>query len=828
MNKQLAQWQFKDVDPGAANRSDLAIGRGDGWMAISAPGDTYLALVEAKRLDHPFIARNETNAEWIRHREWWWHTRVAIDAVAEREKAELVFDGLDTFADIYVDGNRIAASNNMFTQLRVDVTDLAGSGERNVAVCFHPVATRIDLRILPTWGTFSIFNDEGRALVRKAQYGWGWDWGPNLPTVGIWKPVRIERVTRAMISSLDFTTLSVSGDTAQVRADLTLTGQDRVDVELLDPDGRVAARGSREGTGSLDLEIAAARLWWTADLGEQPLYTLTARTAGGERSRRVGIRTIDLDQSPDPEEPGATFFRFILNGVPIFAKGACWIPASSFIGAVPPDTYRDYVARAVSANMNMLRIWGGGIYEDDGFYDACDTAGVLVWQDFMFACAPYPEDDDFLANVRTEIAGQVRRLRSHPCLALWCGNNEIQLLQAFDNHVRKVDERLVGLSIFEELIPEILNELDPVTPYWPSSPWGKGNPNSMRTGDVHDWTVWHGAAPVRDEMPKGPLMSLHPEGIHFTRYAEDEARFVSEFGIHGSPALATLRRWMASEDMTLDSPGFKERNKDRGNKASDMASLTTGRPRTIAEYVDFTMLLQAEGLKFGIEHFRRRKPHCSGALIWQFNDCWPCVSWSLIDYDGVAKASYFAVRAAYAPVLASLRYVDYGTAELWITNDRTTQIADMASLTLMSFDGRQDWRTDVPFIVEGNQSVMIWRGEIGARVNHVLTVRAPSGLFPDNRLLPAPVKDLALPSDPGLTWRVVGARVSVTAAQYALSVYVDARDDSVRFDDNYFDLAAGETRTIFADRPMAAAVEVSSWADRRAAHDRALTAEVAA
>lgn len=819
MNQLLSRWRLKDVEPGGGVIAELALGGGAGWIDVRAPGDTYLALVDAKRLDHPFVGRNEAAAEWVRHREWWWHCRFDLDPAAAGDITELVFEGLDTIADVYLDGTRVASSDNMFRRLRLDLGGLTGSAGHDLAVRFHPAASAVAGRHLPAWRQFKIFHDEGRALMRKAQYGWGWDWGPNLPTVGIWKPVHIDRRSVAAVSDLAFTTLTIGDEEATVRIDVELTAPASVAIELLDPDGKTVAEGGLEESGSLVLSVPQPQLWWTADLGTPALYTLTARTPGApDRSRRVGIRTVALDQSPDPDEPGATFFRFVLNGVPIFSRGACWIPASSFIGAVPRETYVDLVASAAAANMNMLRVWGGGIYEDDAFYDACDAAGLLVWQDFMFACAPYPEDDAFIANVRGEVAEQVRRLRSHACLALWCGNNEIQLLQAFDNHVSRTDDILVGLPIFERHIPEILVELDPVTPYWPSSPWGGPNPNSMRRGDVHNWTVWHGAAPVMDADPIGPLMAQGAEGIHFTRYAEDMARFVSEFGIHGAPSLATLRRWMAPEDLTLDSEGFRERNKDHGDKANKMASLLTGRPKTIEEYVDFTGLLQAEGLAFGIEHFRRRRPHCSGALVWQLNDCWPCISWSLIDHDGAPKASYFAVKRAFAPVLASFRRGEGNAVELWITNDTLAPIADVASIALTRLDGGEDWRTDVAIDVAANQSVLVWRSEVSQGTDQVLTVRAELGGFQPNRLLAAAVKDLALSDDPGLGWLVEDRQVTVTAAQYALAVHVETDDPAVRFDDNYFDLPAGGTRTIAADRTISdTAIRISSWADRHAA-----------
>jgi beta-mannosidase len=816
VNQQLSTWRIVDVDPGNPRASDRAFGLGDGWIASTAPGDTYLALIAAGRLEHPFAGRNEAAADWVRHREWWWHTQITIDAAAAADALELVFDGLDTFADIYLDGTWIGSSDNMFRQLRLALAPVA-AGAHHIAVRFSPTAAVVGERPLQAWKNLNIFIQERRPLMRKAQFGWGWDFGPSLPTVGIWKPVRIESAGAGSAPKLNFTTLSIDGDTATARVDVEWAGAGDVAVELLAPDGTLAASGVRKGAGSLSLTIARPLLWWTVGLGAQPLYTLVARTAAGPEQRQlVGIRTLAIDESPDPDEPG-TLFRFVLNGVPIFSKGACWIPVSSFVGAVTPQTYTDYVLRAAAANMNMIRIWGGGVYEHDAFYDACDAAGVLVWQDFMFACAIYPEDEAFLASVRAEVTEQVQRLRTHPCIAVWCGNNENEVLNQFENMLNRTNDPLPGGAIFDRHIPELLRELDPCTPYRPSSPWGGRTPNSMRVGDVHNWSVWHGAALMDEEMPMGPMFGKTAEDIAYTHYADDKARFVSEFGIQAAPELATLKRWMAADDIVLGSQGFLDRAKDHGDKANLMTSLVTGRAASVEEFVDFTMLTQAEGLKFGIEHFRRRMPHCSGTLIWQFNDCWPGISWSLIDHDGVAKASYYVVKKAYAPVLASFRRGADDAVELWITSDQLTPIADTASVVLVDFNGEEHWRTDVAFEVGANTSAIVWRGTVQDAVDRVLTVDSASGKFPANRLLLAAPKDLALAPNPGLEWKADGARLTVTAASYALSVRIATGDPTIRFDDNYFDLAAGQSRTVVANGAIdPSAIEVTSWADRRA------------
>ncbi|MDF7776116.1 hypothetical protein P1X14_12725 [Sphingomonas sp. AOB5] len=822
MDSIAAAWRIRDFVPGEGLAAGAALGEGEGWIPAEAPGDTYRALIAAGRLEDPYRGRNEAAAAWVRDREWWWHSTLELAPSQPGEKLTLVFDGLDTFADIYLDGALLGQAGNMFRSWRFDLSDVA-PGAHALAICFHPTAAMVAGAPLPAWSSFTDrISRSRRTLMRKAQFGWGWDWGPDLPTIGIWQPVHVERRRSAVVRSVNFSTLSIDDGTAQVTAEAELSGSAEVVFELIDPDGVTVASATRHGSGGVAMTVPDAKLWWTADLGGQPLYTLVARIEGAPEHRtRVGIRTIAIDQSPDPDEPGTTFFRFVLNGVPIFAKGSCWVPASSFVGAIPDTAYRDLLARAVEANMNMIRVWGGGIYEPDLFYDECDRLGLLVWQDFMFACAPYPDNDPaFVENVRAEVAEQVARLRHRACLALWCGNNENQAIQFFDDYVKGVQTPLAGLSFYDELIPAILGQLDPVTPYWPSSPWGGPTPNSMRGGDVHNWTVWHGIPLVPDADPVGAYETA-PEGVAFTRYAEDMARFVSEFGLQGAPDIGTLRRWMAPEDMVLGSEGFLERIKDVADKASAMMAPVTGAPATLEQFVDFTMMAQAEGLKFGIEHYRRRKPHCSGALIWQHNDCWPCVSWSLIDYDGVAKASFYSTMRAFAPVMASFRR-DGDAAELWITNDGLTPVHGEVVVALVRLDGGAAWRKTVSADVAANASACIWRGTVIDTPDHVLTVRSPDGLFPDNRLLLAPIKALAL-TDPGL--RVTGEqvdgelRLTITADRYALAVRLRSDEADLRFDDNHFDLAGGERRTIIVIRTGGGAVspdsvEVTSWNER--------------
>jgi beta-mannosidase len=581
------------------------------------------------------------------------------------------------------------------------------------------------------------------------------------------------------------------------------------DVSLTDPEGKIVAHRALDLSqgSSVEFDIANPQLWWTPELGGQPLYALSVKLLRDgrvidSRALDVGIRTIALDMSPDAGEPGTEFFRFILNGVPIFAKGVNWIPASSFVAALTEADYAKLLKSAADANMNMIRVWGGGIYEPDVFHALCDRLGLLVWQDFMFACARYPEDDpEFVENVRGEVAYQVKRLRNHPSTALWCGNNEGQIIQQLVNHMSKMDTPYEGERLFDTVIAEIADELDPQTPYWPGSPYGGPLANSMKAGDVHDWTVWHGIPPIPDDKLVGEV-DRSPKGIAYTRYAEDMGRFISEYGIQASPSLATLSRWVDREKFSLNGEAFLNRVKDNPkNKVDSILIPVTGLPETLEQYADFTQLTQGEGLKFAIEHFRRRKPHCSGSLIWQHNDCWPGISWSIVDYDGVGKAGYFFVSRAYAPVLGSFKGLDDGSVEFWITNDTLKPLDISCRLALVSSQGGDIWNENLTTHVGGNESIRVWSADaerLGPAAERVLTARADA--FPANRHFFAAIKDIPF-ADAAPKMRVerIDAhrlRAIVTGSAYHYGVRIEAPHPATHYSDNCFDLMQGEVRSI--------------------------------
>lgn len=811
----LDRWQACDVDPGTGAPDDALAD----WMDVPAPGDIYQALVAAGRLKHPFKGRNEAEAAWVRDREWWWRTMFpAPDWDVASQALALVFEGLDTFAEVFLDGVSLGRSDNMFHSWRFDLSSRVTPGATHrLSVRFDPTQRAVDRPPLRGWSSFTDrISRSQRNLMRKAQFGWGWDWGPDLPTVGIWRPASIEVRSLARIEGVRFTTTRADEARAEACVHFELSPAASgfaMDIQLTDPDGRIVFERTGPVVEQLDIAVDHPLLWWTSDQGGQPLYTLAVQlSVDGQLldsvEQRVGLRTLALDQSPDPDEPGATFFRFILNGRPIFAKGACWAPPTSFVADVDTDAYRRLISQAVDANMNMIRVWGGGVYEPDLFHDLCDEKGVLVWQDFMFACAPYPEDGAFVASVEREVDEQVRRLRSHASTALWCGNNENQAMHQIHADLSEEAGPLAGALLYEQVIPDLLAQLDSSTPYWPGSPWGGPNPNSMKAGDVHDWTVWHGIPPIPDDRMTEPF-GFAPEKIGYERYVEDKGRFISEFGIQAAPMLATLQRWMDPADLDLDSEGFQQRIKDEARKALAMVGPVTGEPKTLQDYIDFTQWTQAEGLKFGIEHFRRRRPHCSGALIWQFNDCWPCVSWSLVDYDGVEKAAYHAVKRAFAPLLASFETVG-DEAVLWITNDQAQRASGEIVVEMEDVAGRSLWSETLTYAVGPRDHVQPWRGAKPQDPRHVLRVRSRTDQFADNRLFGAPAARLEFAADPGLdaqfdTISAAALDVTLHADAYVAFVHFVSDRTDLRFSDNYFDLGQRQRRVvrIEGDQPIA-------------------------
>ncbi len=818
-------WKLKDFAPeeGLMLRAFAEQFDTSEWIDITAPGDVHQALIEAGRIEDPFYDRNEDKCAWMEEREWWYRLTFENDEkpLNQDERLLLAFEGLDTFVTIWLNGEELGRSANMFREVVFDVGQRLRTGAPNtLALCFHPPLQEIGKAPFENWGR----NPE-RVTMRKAQFGYGWDWGPRLPTIGIWRGVELRRQRYATIQGMHFSTLEIDANrgralvAVQIDVERFATGPTlEINVALLSPDAAAGTTVVAEQTLTLQesgsqpsatvyMEIENPQLWWTHDLGRPALYTLRATLSQDgaqleQQQQEVGIRTLGLDQSPDTDEPGTRFFRFVLNGVPIFARGANWIPAHSFVGALKAERYEMLLRASQEANMNMLRVWGGGIYEHDVFYELCNRTGILVWQDFMFACAIYPEDDPiFVDEVEAEARYQVRRLRNHPCMALWCGNNENQWIHD-RTYPDKPELPVPGSLYYHKILPEIVEELDGKTPYWPGSPYGGNDYNSMEDGDVHNWQVWHGNTPRR--FGEEASVDRSPEGVSFLHYAEDMGRFTSEFGMHAAPVYETLRRNIPADQLYHHSPAMDHHNKDNPkNKGDNLMITVTGLPDGLDEYIDYSMIAQAEGLKFGIEHYRRRKPHCSGTLIWQLNDCWPVLSWSIVDYYGFGKAGYFYTKRVYAPILASFKEQSDGSVELWVTNDTLSEVSDTLTIRSGNFVSGTLWEEHCQIQVAANSSQVIWRGDAGKVAggpDTYLAVRSASDFCPANRHFFRSIKELQrTPVQPEITITQQSEHelhVHLRAVAYTFFLHLSVPDEHTGFTDNYFDLEAGESRSI--------------------------------
>ncbi|RRJ63659.1 glycoside hydrolase family 2 protein [Paenibacillus oralis] len=834
-------WKLQHFEVGEKPAHELAAPGLDDrfWIGAAVPGDVHSALLERRIIDPPYFGHNDAKCRWIERKEWWYRTPFTLDAAPEEgERIELKFEGLDTFAAVYVNGHEIGRTANMFREYVFDVTRIVREGWNVLAVRFEPLHLHHRDKEQFEWSSYT----KERPWIRKAAMNFGWDWGPRIVTAGIWGKVRLTRRKQAKLTGVYACTRSLEAGEAvlhfNAQAESFRKGtQAEVEVRLLDAGGLEAAcavlpilgdRGAGQGGAAggvgrafgqaeAELRVRDPRLWWTHDLGEPYLYTLEVvlRAEGEEVDRYIqpfGIRTLELALRNDD---GSNAFAFILNGVKVYAKGANWIPADNLIGSIPESTYRGLIELAVEGRMNMLRVWAGGIYEKDVFYDECDRRGVLVWQDFAFANALFPDfNRDFMDNVRQEVIDNVKRLRNRASLALWCGNNEIDWLYDMKSAAGDITGPFFGERIYHELIPEVLAELDPARPYWPSSPYGANggyDANDPHTGDRHNWQVWHGSVYPRMQGEK-PRLDYSIEGVTFKNYKRDFALFSSEFGMHASANRYTLEKNIPAGQFVWGSAEMAYRNKDTNHrKGILLMEGYTGIPRDIEEYMDFSMLTQAEGLKYGIEHFRRNRHLGSGALVWQLNDSWPGTSWSMIDYELLPKASFYYAKTFYHPVLLSLEHEPGEPLQVWVVNDTLEPLRGTVELTVHALNGgtavyRAAFAADIPpqsaVRIGAVEEAAALRGAGPEEVTAVLT--ASGFAAPANRYYLRDPKDLRLP-ETELDVRVDEAAqaVTVTAAGPGAARFVklELPLGRVRYSDNYFDLLPGESRTVHIWHP---------------------------
>jgi len=802
-------WQLKQRDPARAIGDDCA--SDDGWIPARVPGTVHEALLAAGRIPDPFYGLNERAVQWVGEQEWLYRCVFEADAAfVGAGPVMLCCDGLDTIATVWLNGERVLDADNMFVPQRVDVAALLQPGSNTLAILFAS-ALRVGKAREAEWGARAVWNgDASRVYVRKAQYHYGWDWGPSLLTAGPWRPIRFE-ASQARIAEVHCP-IEVDADLKRATIPVRVTvdanqapgGQDRalaVRLRLIDPHGATVDQARLPIAGNMGhtFTVNDPALWWPSGFGAQPLYRLVAMLVTGEgdtvldeRELRLGIRRLRLIQEPLADEPGASFV-FEINNTPIFCGGANWIPADSFTTRLTPKDYRTQLDQAAAANMVMLRVWGGGIYEDDAFYDGCDERGLLVWQDFMFACGMYPAHEEFLRSVRAEAEAQVRRLRHHPCLALWCGNNEdyqiAQSIGAYDAGFAGdfTQTRFPARAMYERLLPELCARLDPTRPYWPGSAYGSGaDTNGQTTGDRHTWDVWHGAtAPYQD-------------------YPKYEGRFVSEFGMQSTPALATIETVTPPDERYPQS-----RTMDHHNKADDGPRRLAGylndtlRVRdTLEDYTYATQFVQSEALGAAYRGWRRRwrgpgQYAVAGALVWQLDDCWPVTSWAIVDFARRPKPAYYTVRRELARVAVGLASAPGGVA-VWAVNGTLTAVDAELIVRGYSLGGAELFAREQRVALAPNRATELGTHLFGQKEQTVVAARllVEGDVVARATLWPEPFKYLTLP-DPDISIQRSGDRLQVQAARPAKGVWLTAGEGAA-WDDNMLDLLPGDTQMVTA------------------------------
>ncbi len=781
------------------------------------PGDVYKDLLEAKQIPDPFYRDNEEQCKWIGESDWVYSRNFSVSkALLKREQVFLKCHGLDTLATVRINGKKIATTDNMFRTWEWDVKSLLTAGSNTIAISFSSAMkycrAKGKQRKLPSWVAYD------RNWIRKEQCNFDWDWGLHAVTCGIWRDIELIGVDTARLTDVAVVQdhsqkgrvgLSVSLaaerlNRKRLKAVVTVSFKERqVQRE------EVSMRGAKR---SVDLRVTDPQLWWPNTMGEQPLYDVTVDLIDGAGNtldtltKRIGLRTLELDRHQD--EWGESF-QFVVNGVPFFAKGANWIPADAILARMSEKHYRMLLEASAAANMNMLRVWGGGIYEDDRFYDLCDELGICVWQDFMFACATYPSfDKSFMATVKAEASDNVRRLRHHPSIALWCGNNELEGWMVRDTWTQYAMSWKDYGKLFDKLLPDLTSKLDPQRAYWPSSPHTpKGDrqeDNNPNSGDAHLWDVWHGKKP-------------------FEWYRTCEHRFNSEFGFQSFPEPRTVNGCTEPGDRNITSRIMEHHQRSGIGNATimqymlDWFKLPLGFENTLW----VSQVLQGMAIKYACEHWRRSMPRGMGTLYWQLNDCWPVASWASIDFHGRWKALHYMAKEFFAPVLVSgVEDKKTGTVEIHVTSDRLKAldatvswcVTDAAGQELLS--GSKKLKTPV----NGNRKVKTLKLqsliEKQSANDLIVWLELETAGEPTQRnmVLFARPKHLELNEKPGgqavIKANEDGSFELALSSKYpALWTWLELQGSDASFSNNFFHLRPGvsETVTVRPKRKLALA-----------------------
>lgn len=784
-------------------------------IRAKVPGCVHMDLLEAGIIPDPFYRDNEKELMWIGETDWEYRRQFFVEKeILDYERIILRCHGLDTMATIIVNGRQVGTANNMYRIWEYDLKPVLQEGENSIIIQFPAVMPYLRDRdeefYLPAWGVGEYKVNSG-GWIRKQPSNFGWDWGPMLVTCGIWRDIEIIAYNKGRIS--DISILQDHSEEGAVILDIVnfveTTGKHafkgKVELEfegeiLLEEEGSF-----EEGQLRYRLKVDNPRLWWPNGMGEQPLYTLKLYLfdeQGKEldrQSKRIGLRTLELVLE---EDQWGQSFKFAVNGVQFFAKGANWIPADTFVARLQAEDYYSLLKDAADANMNMIRVWGGGIYEDDVFYDICDELGLCVWQDFMFACSTYPAfDEDFLENVRYEAIDNIKRIRHHACLALWCGNNELEQGIVAD----KWDTERIQMSwadysrLFDKLLPGLVKEYSPQTAYWPGSPHSplgdRVDSNNPDWGDAHLWEVWHGRKP-------------------FEWYRTCKHRFVSEFGFQSFPEPATVYSYTEPEDRNISSYIMEEHQRSPiGNTTIIHYMLDWFRlPGKFEDLLWTSQVLQGLAIKYAVEHWRRSMPRTMGTLYWQLNDCWPVASWSSIDYYGRWKALHYMARRFYAPLLISgLEDGEGSTVEIHVTSDKLKPVTGEVIWKLTDVSGKmiKTGQREIEIPASSNTLVeTLYLGEYVAEYGSRnlllwLELKVDGETVSDNLVAFKKPKHMEL-QEPGISYQVEKItdncfRVFLEAEKPALWTWLELKDYRARYSDNFFHLYPGKKQAVLVE-----------------------------
>ncbi|GAA1875582.1 glycoside hydrolase family 2 protein [Asanoa iriomotensis] len=640
MRKTLnAGWTFA---PAAGNEVPENVAAA-GAIPAAVPGCVHTDLLAAGLIPEPFHDRNETLLQWVGRTTWTYTARFDWRGPGGHDRVDLVCEGLDTIADLELNGVPLGSTANMHRSYRFDVRDGLQPGTNELRITFHPARDYAE-HWQRTLGDRPNAYPEPFNFIRKMACNFGWDWGPNLVTAGVWQPVDLHLWHTARLDRVR-PLVTVDGDTGRVEVHADIARATDGPLTLTATVGKHTTSATTAGdTAHLTLEIPEPRRWWPRGYGDQPRYDLEVTLADNTGTtldtwhRKIGFRDVRIGTTPDAD---GTPFTVTVNDQPIFVRGVNWIPDDVFPSRITRERLDQRLQQATGANVNLLRVWGGGRYESEDFYDLADAYGLMVTQDFLFACAAYPEEEPFATEVAAEAAEQVVRLASHPSLIWWCGNNENIWGHADWGWRDKLDDKTWGAGYYHRTLPAIVEDLDPTRPYWPGSPWSgtdDRHPNDPAHGTMHIWDVWN----QKD----------------YTHYRDHRPRFVAEFGYQAPPSWATIKESITDDPLTEDSPGMLHHQKAADGQQKLQRGLDAHFKRThhTADWHYLTQVNQARAIQLGVEHFRALRPYCMGTIVWQLNDCWPVTSWSAIDGAGRRKPMWYALRRAYADRLLTLNH----------------------------------------------------------------------------------------------------------------------------------------------------------------------------